>query len=215
MFLERVLSQQAAVRGFHVNKAIWEPKDSEVLTCSREENNPHDPFAIKTCQLDSGKIVGHLPMELSRISKFILDRGAKTEVKLHETHYRRSPLVQGGLEIPCDLVIRMPNAMKSAELLKKYLKLFENCYEEPQEIVILWTFGSTSVKNIRGNEKNNPFRRKESASPVANSKSAREKERKKRRGIVKSHGIKSMFKNAANKRKASKENADDSVVILD
>ena len=154
-------------------------------------------------------------MELSRISKFVLDRAAIIEVKLHETHYCRSPLVQGGLEIPCYLVIRMPNTMKSAELLKKYLKLFENCYEEPQEIVILWTFGSTSVKNIKGNEKNNPFRRKESASPVANSKSAREKERKKRRGIVKSHGIKSMFKNAANKRKASKENADDSVVILD
>ena len=97
------------------------------------------PFAIKACQLDSGKIVGHLPMELSRISKFILDRGAKIEVKLRETHYRRSPLVQGGLEVPCDLVIRMPNTMKSAELLKKYLKLFENCFEEPQEIVILVT----------------------------------------------------------------------------
>ena len=108
-----------------------------MLACSREENNPHDPFAIKTCQLDSGKIVDHLPMELSRISKFVLDRAAIIEVKLRETHYCRSPLVQGGLEIPCDLVIRMPNTMKSAELLKKYLKLFENCYEEPQEIVIL------------------------------------------------------------------------------
>ena len=93
MSLERVLSLQAAVRGFHVYKAILEPKDSEVLPCSQEENNTHDPFAIKTCQLDSGKTVGHLPMELFRISKFILDRGAKIAVKLRETHYRRSPLV--------------------------------------------------------------------------------------------------------------------------
>ena len=92
-------------------------------------------------------------MELSRISKFVLDRAAIIEVKLRETHYCRSPLVQGGLEIPCDLVIRMPNTMKSAELLKKYLKLFKNCYEEPQEIVILGTFGSKSAENIRGNEK--------------------------------------------------------------
>ena len=165
-----------------------------MLACSHEENNPHDPFAIKTCQLDSGKIVGHLPMELSRISKFILDRGAKIEVKLRETQNRRSPLVQGGLEIPYNLAIRMPNTMKSAELLKKYLKLFENCYEEEQEIVILGTFGSKS-------EKNNPLRRKQSTSTVANSKSAGEKERKKRRGIVKSPNIKSMFKNTANKRK--------------
>ena len=126
MSLERVASLQATVRGFHVYKALWESKDSEELACFHEENNPHDPFAIKTCQLDSGKIDDHLPKELSRISKFILDRGAKIDVKLPETHYRRSPLVQGGLEIPCDLVIRMPNTMKSAELLKK----FENCYEE-------------------------------------------------------------------------------------
>ena len=147
MSLERVLSLQPVVRVFHVCKVIWEPKDSEVLACSHEENNPHDPFAIKICRLDSGRIVGHLPMELSRISKFIIDRGAKIEVKLRETHYRRSPPVEGGLEIPCDLVIRMPNTMKSAELLKKYLKLFENCYEELQLIVILGTFGSKSVEN--------------------------------------------------------------------
>ena len=140
-------------------------------------------------------------MKLSRISKFILARGAKTEIKLRETHYRCFPHVQGGMEILCDLVIRIPNTRKSAELLKKCLKLFENCYEEPQEIFILGAFGSKSVENIRGNEKNNRLRRKESTSPVANSKSAGEKERKKRRGIVKSPDIKSMFKNAANKRK--------------
>ena len=90
-------------------------------------------------------------MELCTISKFILDSGVKIEVKLREKH-RRSPLVQGGQEIPCDLVIRMPNSMKSAELLKKHLKLFQSCYEEPQEIVILGTFGSKSVENIRGKE---------------------------------------------------------------
>ena len=127
MSLERVLSLQAAVRGFHVYKAIWKPKDSEVLACSHEEKNPHDLYAMKACQLDFGKIVGPLPMELSRISKFILDRGDKIEVKLCKTHYRRSLLVQGGLVIPCDLLIRMPSTKKSAELLKKYLKLFKNC----------------------------------------------------------------------------------------
>ena len=114
-------------------------------------------------------------MELSRISKFILDKGAKIEVKLHKTRYRRSPVIQGGLEIPCDLVIRIPKTMESGELLKKYLKLFKNCYEEQQEIVILGTFFSKSVENIRGNEKNNLLGRKESTSPDANSKSAAEK----------------------------------------
>ena len=183
MSFDRVLSLQAAVKGFHVYKAIWKQKDSEVLACSREANNPHDPFAIKPCQLDSGKIFGHLPMELSRIKKFILDRGAKVEVKLCETHYGRSPLVQRDLEILCDLVITMPNTMKSAELPKKYLKLFENCYKEPQEIVILGNFGSKSVEKIREDEKNNPLRRKESISTAANSKSAGEKKGKNEEGL--------------------------------
>ena len=215
MSLGRVLSLQAAVSGFHIYKALWVPKYSEVLACSHKENNPHDPFVIKICQLVSDKIVGHFPMELSRISKFIQDQGAKIEVKLQETHYDHSPFVQEGLEIPFDLVIGMPNTVKSAELLKKYLKLFENCYKEPQEIVMLGSFGSKSVEIIRGNEKNSPFRRKESTSRVPNSKSTGEKERKKRRGIVKSHDVKSMFKNAVNKRKALKKNEDESVVILD
>ena len=146
MSLGRVLSLQAAVRGFHVYQALLVPKDSEVLACSHKENNPLDPFVIKICQLVSDKIVGHFPIELSRISKFILDQGAKIEVKLWETHYHYSPLVHGGLEIPFDLVIRIPNTIKSTELLKKYLKLFENCYKEPQETVILESFGSNLLK---------------------------------------------------------------------
>ena len=60
-----------------------------------------------------------------------------------------------------------------------------------------------------------PHLSQKETSPVANSKSTGEKERKKRRGIVKSDDIKSMFRNAANKRKAPKENEDDSVVIFD
>ena len=104
---------------------------------------------------------------------------------------------------------------EECRVTKKYLKLFENCYKEPQEIVTFETFGSKSVENIRGNQKNNALKRKESTSSVTNSKLAGEKERKKRRGIVKSHDIKSMFKNTANKRKVPKENEDDIVVILD
>ena len=88
MSFERVLSVQAAVRGFHVYKNVWEPKESETLVCSHERENVHDPFVIKTYQRASGRIVGHLPMELSRITKFLLDRGARMEAKLRETHYR-------------------------------------------------------------------------------------------------------------------------------
>ena len=44
-------------------------------------------------------------MELSRITKFLIDRGLKVEAQLSSTNYRRSPLIQGGLEIPLLLLL--------------------------------------------------------------------------------------------------------------
>ena len=213
MSLEKVLSLQAAVRGFHFYKSIWEPADSEVLSCLHEENNPYNPFAIKTCQLNSDRIVGHLPIEISRNTKFILDRGAKLEVKLRETHYRRSPLVQGGLEIPCDLELKMPNTMRNAAMLKKYLELFEDRYEEPQEIVILGTFSKTTAAT--GSVVTTGDKRKNDQGNHAKEKSA---PLKIRRGNVKSHDIRSIFKKQKARATATDERPaqeEDSVVILD
>ena len=204
MSFERVLSVQAAVRGFHVYKNVWEPKESETLVCSHEKENVHDPFAIKTYQRDSERIVGHLPMELSRITKFLLDRGARMEAKLRETHYRRSPLVQGGLEIPCDLIIRMPNTVKNDEILEHYLELFEERYEEPQEMVKLGTFGPRPEVDIRAE----PRREVTIKIPSGG------KEKKRKEG-VKSKDIRTMFRkaerNAAGKLPVESEDC----VILD
>ena len=40
-------------------------------------------------------------MEILRATKFLLDRGAQITATLMSTLYNASPLVQGGLEIPC------------------------------------------------------------------------------------------------------------------
>ena len=37
----------------------------------------------------------------------------RTDAKLRKIHYRRLPLVQGRLEIPCTLIIQMPGTVKS------------------------------------------------------------------------------------------------------
>ena len=42
------------------------------------------------------------PLELSQLTKYLLDRGAVVTAKLTSTHYRRSVL-QGGLGIPCQV----------------------------------------------------------------------------------------------------------------
>ena len=91
-------------------------------------------------------------MEISRITKYLVERGARIDAKLSETHYRRSSLVQGGLEIPCTLIIRMPGTVKSNELIKKYLELFEARYEEPQEVVVLGTFNTNTNLNNQPNQ---------------------------------------------------------------
>ena len=80
-----------------------------------------DQFAIKTVD-ERGETVGHLPKELSRVTKYFLDRGISMHCKLTSRHYRRSPLVQGGLA-----------TVLQSRLTARYLELIQNLYTEPVE----------------------------------------------------------------------------------
>ena len=91
----------SAVRGYHYYRHFWQPEESQTLYCAYEKENSFDIFAIKVMDRNSGATVGHLPMENSRAIKFLLDRGARVFATLTATNYCVSPLVQGGLEIPC------------------------------------------------------------------------------------------------------------------
>ena len=51
MVVESV-SYDCVVRGYHVYKSVWEPKERQVLSCLHEENNIYDMFAVKTCLTD-------------------------------------------------------------------------------------------------------------------------------------------------------------------
>ena len=90
-------------------------------------------FAIKTCRVDVGAetIVGHLPIEVSRLTKFLLDRGATVTATLTSKSYRRSPLVQGGLEIPCLVQAKMIGTQINKIILSKYLNMIKETYVEP------------------------------------------------------------------------------------
>ena len=167
----------AAVRGFHFFKRDWVPTECEKLICTHERNNPFDDFAIKTVK-SSGQTVGHLPMELSRITKFLIDRGAKVEAQLSSTNYRRSPLIQGGLEIPCNVIVTMPGTIDNQLILEKYKKLVIEKYTEPKEEVIIGSFPenviaqpgpSTAQKQQKSNVNNlvNNKKKAEKKKPVA------------------------------------------------
>ena len=88
---------------------------------------------------EGGQIVGHLPLELSRITKFLLDRGVIVNAIVSGTHYRRPVLVQGGLEIPCTVKAKIIRTEKNKRILSKYFQLAHEMYAEPtpeQQIVV-------------------------------------------------------------------------------
>ena len=69
---QKVTECSAAVKGYHYYGSIWFPEKEEQLDCSHDFGNVFDVFAIKTCKPD-GTVVGHLPREISRATKFLLD----------------------------------------------------------------------------------------------------------------------------------------------
>ena len=69
---EKIFEFPSAVRGFHYYRRYWQPDLEDELYCRHEEDNPFDFFAIKICMKNTGETVGHLPMEISRATKFLL-----------------------------------------------------------------------------------------------------------------------------------------------
>ena len=57
--------------------------------------------------------------------------------KLTSRHYRRSPLVQGGLEIKCEVVINSRATVLQSRLTVRYLELIQNLYTKPVEEKVL------------------------------------------------------------------------------
>ena len=99
-----------------------EPTRKWKLVCLFEANNLFDMFAIRACRKDCEKTVGHLPREISSPTKYLIDRVAKITAKLSSIHYRRSPLFQGGLEIPCKVTVTIPASTKGHLLMQHYEK---------------------------------------------------------------------------------------------
>ena len=109
-----------AVRGFNLYRQEWHPQENEELICSHESDNLFDAFAIKTMN-DEGEATGHLPREISRPTKFLLDRGVQIFATVMDTKYGRSPLFQGGPEIPCLVkVIMQANTVLVHRLINRY-----------------------------------------------------------------------------------------------
>ena len=78
-----------AIRGYHVYRNVWQPKENETLQCDQESDNDYDLFVIKTCQ-DAEvhpQIAGHLLLEISWFTKFLPDCGLTMTATLSSMHY--------------------------------------------------------------------------------------------------------------------------------
>ena len=101
----------SAVRGYHYYRNYWQPVVGEELNCTHERDNPFDLFAI-AIKKSTRQTLGHLPMENSRVTEHLMDRGPRFTVALTSSQYYALPLVQGGLEIPCKVGIYLPQPQK-------------------------------------------------------------------------------------------------------
>ncbi len=121
------------LRGYHEYRLVWSPTIHEVLRAKQEPNNRHDRYAI-ACVTTTDRtetVVGHLQKEVSRFAFYIINYGARISAKVVSTQYRRSPLVQGGLEIPIRVTVRMSCCGNNKVYLQKFLLLIKERYQEP------------------------------------------------------------------------------------
>ena len=88
-------------------------------------------------------------MEIIRITKFINDRGAQVAIQIRGRHYRRSPLVQGGLEVPCEIKITIVGSIINHDLLVRYESLLKELYIGPKAEEFIGT--SLSMRNKHEN----------------------------------------------------------------
>jgi len=69
-------------------------------------------------------------MDISPKKYYIILHGAKVTAMVMDTYHRRSPLVQGGLEIPIQVTVEM-DLTEKIKCLDKYKTLVGEKYKQP------------------------------------------------------------------------------------
>ena len=71
---------ESEIRGYHVYGSSWKPKISDLFLTDREVLNEDDKFAVAVYEelgIDGKRIVGHLPVEFSRIAAYFIENGGE------------------------------------------------------------------------------------------------------------------------------------------
>ena len=65
-------------------------------------------------------IVRDILREISRPTKYLLDRGVIVKATITSEHYRKSPIFQGGLEVRCVIAVTMIATVRGHLLVQRY-----------------------------------------------------------------------------------------------
>ena len=112
-----------------------EPIVGEVSKCCHERKTTFDRYTIAAMKHLPGQLtdctIGHLPREIPRIIRFFSLRGGVVTVEVTDNKHRRSPLVQGGLEIPVKLTAEIDFSETNDAIMKRLKQLVTEKYREP------------------------------------------------------------------------------------
>ena len=111
----------SVVRGHHVYKTIWTPVLSETLEVEQEVDNEHDDHAVAVVR--RGSIVGHVPVEISRVCYYFLNHGS---ISCTVTGHRKKGK---GLVVPC-----IYSFCGSSKNIKKLCSLLAQCKSQSEEL---------------------------------------------------------------------------------
>ena len=112
---------ESCVRGHHIYKATWKPTLNEELNCYKEEDNPHDPYAVAVTKSDLKTVVGHVPRKISAACYlFLAIKENSLACKVTGERAFSKDLPQGEFQVPCVLTFR-----GRAEDVRKIIKLLK------------------------------------------------------------------------------------------
>ena len=95
----------SCIRDYHQYQEIWTPILGEILCCSRELGNRHDPFCVKVVKEQIGT-VGHVPKKISSTCSMFLQLGGTIMCTVAGNRRYSWDLIQGGMEILCILILK-------------------------------------------------------------------------------------------------------------
>ena len=108
--MQETFEIDSCIRGYHGYKEVWTSNGDEILSCTREVGNIHDPYAVSMVH-EFGIVVGHVPRKISAVCSLFLLRGGSINCKVTGSRRYSSDLPQGGLELPCCLTFTGSSTM--------------------------------------------------------------------------------------------------------